>query len=70
MDMLGSGLGHTSLSLGGSVLGDLGVGVAEMGGHTHHHEHLHPHQVGISNICISNIYTISTSAVNDPSVSQ
>ena len=47
MDMLGSGLGHTSLSLGGSVLGDLGVGVAEMGGHTHHHEHLHPHQVGI-----------------------
>lgn len=51
MDMLGSGLGHTSLSLGGSVLGDLGVGVAEMGGHTHHHEHLHPHQVGISNIC-------------------
>ena len=53
MDMLGSGLGHTSLSLGGSVLGDLGVGVAEMGGHTHHHEHLHPHQVGISNILIS-----------------
>jgi len=36
MDMLGSGLGHTSLSLGG--IGELGLG--DVG----HHEHLHPHQ--------------------------
>jgi len=36
--MLGTGLGHTSLSLGG--LGELGI--ADV--HHHHHEHLHPHQ--------------------------
>ena len=40
-DMLGSSLGHTSLSLGG--LGDLGLGPDSHGlGHAHH-EHLHPH---------------------------
>ena len=38
MDMLGTGLGHTSLSLGG--LGELGISDV----HHHHHEHLHPHQ--------------------------
>ena len=36
--MLGAGLGHTSLSLGG--LGELGISDV----HHHHHEHLHPHQ--------------------------
>jgi len=39
MDMLGSGLGHTSLSIGG--LSDIG-GLGDVS--HHHHEHLHPHQ--------------------------
>ena len=42
MDMLGSSLGHTSLSLGG--LGDLGLGPDSHGLGHGHHEHLHPHQ--------------------------
>ena len=40
MDMLGTSLGHTSLSLGG--LGDLGLDSHHSG--LSHHEHHHPHQ--------------------------